>query len=143
MPAPDARTSPCAAALFEMTTAIRARRRPSFTASMRAWRLLPRPEISTPSPGSARSSANVSHSGAARADFADAARRRLAGPFERLEDGRLVGGRARDDQSDPHVEGAEHVFHRHAALPLKPREDRRHRPGRAVDGRVNAVGQYP
>ena len=48
MPAAAARARPAAAGRFEITTAIRASSRPSAMASMSAWRLLPRPEISTP-----------------------------------------------------------------------------------------------
>jgi len=48
IPARAARSSPPAPARFEMTTAMRASRRPSATASMIACRLLPRPEIRMP-----------------------------------------------------------------------------------------------
>src|SRR6187401_3010871 len=47
MPASRARSSPCASARFEITTAIAASSRLSCTASMSACRLLPRPEMST------------------------------------------------------------------------------------------------
>jgi hypothetical protein len=49
IPAVRARASPCASARFEMTIAIRACSTPLAIASMIDWRLLPRPEISTPS----------------------------------------------------------------------------------------------
>src|SRR4051812_14544412 len=52
MPARRARSSPAASARLAMTSAIRARSRPSPTASMSACRLLPRPEMRTPTLGS-------------------------------------------------------------------------------------------
>src|SRR6185369_4472986 len=49
MPARSARSSAKTPATFEITTAMRPSRRPSATASISAWRLLPRPETNTPS----------------------------------------------------------------------------------------------
>src|SRR5688572_14016537 len=104
MPAAAARSRPAAPDRFEMTAAIRASSRPSAIASISAWRLLPRPEMRTPS----RSS--IHDPVAACPDLADPHDAALAGRGQDISDfgGALPG--ARDDQADSHIEGPHHVI---------------------------------
>src|SRR5688572_32972947 len=110
-----------------MTTAMRALSRPPATASIRAWRLLPRPEIKTPMRGSrsSRTSADVAHAFTAFGDGAEPEGVRLARRPQAADDVIHVRCAAHQDQSDAHVERTEHIVPRHASGFLQPFEDRR------------------
>src|SRR6185436_2469308 len=138
MPARRARSRPAASGRFEITTAIRASRRPPSTASMMACRLLPRPEMSTPIEGldildRARSSRNPPDDEAALAAV-------VAQDGKHL---RLVPCIAADDHADAHVERAQHLVVAHAAAPLEEGEDRRHAPRALRNRGARALGQDP
>src|SRR5262249_38016366 len=131
-----------------MTTAMRPFTRPSATASMSAWRLLPRPETSTPSralsPGS-----TVFIDGAALPDvrqrgapslvvmdggfvagdhFPDQACSTFAPGRQFVEDLRGGVGSRDDDHPDSHVEGAQRVVLRYTSGLLQEPEQRGYLP---------------
>src|SRR5688572_19108897 len=133
IPAAAARSSPAAPGRFEITMPICASSRPSPIASISAWRLLPRPEMRTPSraervPGLALSGAGIRNPLAAATDLADLHRAALGCGGQRIDDLRSVLPAARDDQADPHIESPQHVVVRHGPRPLQPLEDRGHGP---------------
>src|SRR5262245_47547329 len=110
MPASRARSSPAASSRFEITIAILAGRRFSSTASIRAWRLLPRPEIRTPIAGTSSTIdiPGVDDSFASGANFADAHDARLARSVQRSDELTFAIGCTRNDEADAHVERAQH-----------------------------------
>src|SRR5262245_53669778 len=120
MPAARARSRPPASARFEITTAILASSRPSAIASISACRLLPRPEISTPS---TRALLLIDDAFASGSNLSDPDRAVLTGGCQPFQQSRLVAGRAYHDQANPHVERAQHVGIGDATRSLKPFED--------------------
>src|SRR4051812_37469570 len=119
-----------------MTTAMLASSSPHSTAAISDWRLLPRPEMSTPrrrDPGDGDCGLLVAHTAAAVLDAADLARAGLAGAAEFRHQLRRVLRCTDENQSDPHVERAEHVGGWDVAFTLKPLEDGGRRPGSAID----------
>src|SRR5436190_1877219 len=138
MPAARVRSSAYALRLSENTPAISAWRLPAAIASIRAWRLDPRPETSTASRSGASANAHALRA-ARRFDRADL---EVAEP-ERVERARGGGQiRARDDHgvADAAVERAPHLVPGHVAGALEPIEHRRHGPGARVDGQAQAFG---
>src|SRR5688572_30731315 len=136
IPALRARSSPPASARFEMTTTMRASSSPRSIAPMSAWRLLPRPEMSTPrrrAVDGCDTGLSVADTAAAVLDGSNLTAPGLTGPREIAHHLRRVFRRAHHDQPDAHVERAQHVVFRHTALALEPPEDGRHAPRAALD----------
>src|SRR5215204_3736701 len=136
MPARRACSSPGASGRLEMTTAIRASRRPSSIASISARRLVPRPEMRTPiGPREGRIwtvPLAVSDT-VAVLDLSDGHRVRFTGGREPLEHPiRLTPG-ADHDEPDAHVESAQHVLVGHGSLIPEPFEHGGHLPRAAID----------
>src|SRR6185369_16797037 len=106
------------------------------TASMIDWRLLPRPEMRTPSRRRGRESPlplDVAHRPLAGDDEAESECIRLARHVRHVDDPLRVARGAHDDEADAHVERAEHLLPRNAATLLEQPEDRRNRPPLQID----------
>src|SRR4051812_44704396 len=121
MPAAAARWRPAASARFEMTTASVAASRFSVIASISAWRLLPRPEISTPmrlggenaawesespsrdSPLVRRDGSGITHTLTTGANFANPSCACFSTGREQIQHPTFVGRGADDDQTYTHV----------------------------------------
>ena len=110
-----ARSRPCASALFETTSTISAGKfRLSAQASISACRLLPRPEMRTPTFSRAmtcpsRRSRPRARSAARAATRADATRRFRRGPRAAARASSASAGRDDRDHADAAVEGARHL----------------------------------
>ena len=84
----------------------------------------------------------VHDAGAARLDRSDRYRTRFTrGPHLPEYLGRAIA-RHDQDETDSHVERAQHVFSRDSARRLKPVEDGWNLPRRRIDGGVHPLGNY-
>src|SRR5690349_19374609 len=101
-----------------MTIAICALRDPSATASIKACRLLPRPEIRIPIRLVPGSTCTIFDTPGTGHNAADRRRRRFTGSCEVGNHAIGVLGVACQDEPDSHVEGPQHVLVGHISGPL-------------------------